>query len=191
MAITAENRYLTRAEMEGNAEVIASVLTSHGWTLNAIAAMLGNMESESTINPAIYENLDDTSTDNGFGLVQWTPNTKYKEWCDMMGYTDYNDIYHQLERIRFELYTGLQWIPTDAFPMSFAEFAASEASPELLAQAFLYNYERPADLNQASRSLQAREWYNYLSSTVIDPPTPPKKKGEMSKLLLYWSAIRR
>lgn len=193
MTVTSANRYLTREEMEGNAEVLASVFLLNGWSANAIAAMLGNMQSESGINPGIYENLDDTSTTNGFGLVQWTPNTKYKEWADANGYgSDYGDIFGQTVRIRYELENGLQWISTDAYPLSFAEFSASAETPEYLAQAFLYNYERPASLDQPNRSTQAREWYEFIQNLFpVDPPTPtPEKKG-MSKLLLYFAGTRR
>lgn len=180
--------------MEGNAEVIASVFLANGWSVNAVAAMLGNMESESTINPAIYENLDDTSSTNGFGLVQWTPNTKYKTWADENGYTDYSDIFAQTIRIRYEVENGLQWIATDAYPLSFAEFTTSAESPEYLAQAFLYNYERPADLNQPNRSTQARAWYEFILALNPDTPTPmptPSGKREMSKILLYFAGTRR
>lgn len=195
MTVTSVNRYLTRSEMEGNAEFIASVFLQNGWSVNAIAAMLGNMESESGINPGIYENLDNTSTSNGFGLVQWTPNTKYKTWADENGYgSDYGDIVGQVARIRYELENGIQWIATNTYPMSFKEFSTSTESPETLAQAFLYNYERPASLDQPNRSTQAREWYEFIAELNPDTPTPeptPTVKKEMSKLLLYFAGTRR
>lgn len=185
MAITAENRYLTRAEMEGNAEYIARYFFGNGWTQAAVAAILGNMESESTINPGIYESLDDTSTTNGFGLVQWTPNTKYKEWADANGYAgDYTNIDGQLARIIYELENGLQWIPTDTYPLTFAAFSTSNATPEELAQAFLYNYERPASLDQPDRSTQARAWFEFIEKLK---PRQPKR---MSKLLLYFGSMQ-
>lgn len=188
--VTSANRYLSRAEMEGNAAIIAAYFLGNGWTLSAVAAMLGNMESESTINPGIYEDLDDTSTTNGFGLVQWTPNTKYKEWADANGYTDYGDILAQCARIKYELENGLQWIPTETYPLTFAEFSTSLTSPEELAQAFLYNYERPASLDQPNRSTQARAWYEFLAATHPTQPEQNNKK-EMSKLLLYFTALQR
>lgn len=191
MAVTSANRYLTRAEMEGNAKAIAFVFLANGWSLNAIAAMLGNMESESGINPGIYEGLDDTSSTNGFGLVQWTPNTKYKDWCDDNGYSPYyDDIFYQIERIIYEVDNGLQWISTSAYPLSFKDFRTSNATPEYLAQAFLYNYERPKSLNQPNRSTQARAWYNFILNLYPVTPTPTKKH-ELSKLLLYYAGTRR
>lgn len=197
MSVTSANRYLTREEMQGNALYITTIFLVRGWSLQAISAMLGNMESESTINPGIYESLDSSSTSNGFGLVQWTPNTKYKTWADAHGYNDYGDIDGQLDRISYEVENGLQWITTDAYPLSFETFTKSTLTPEYLAQAFLYNYERPASLDQPARSTQARSWYTFLQGHSPDipdtPPTPSDgKKKEMSKLLLYYTgALRR
>lgn len=42
---------LTKSQMEINATYIWSYLQSKGWTKNAVAGMLGNMQSESAINP--------------------------------------------------------------------------------------------------------------------------------------------
>lgn len=187
MAITSANRYLTRDEMEGNAEYIAQFFLGNGWTLSAVAAMLGNMESESTINPGIYENLNDISGTAGFGLVQWTPATKYTEWADANGYgSDYGDIRGQVARIQYEMENGLQWIPTVTRDITFEEFAKSNASPEELAWAFLMNYERPANTNQPERATQARAWFNYFENN----PNATVQKG-MNKILLYFGGTHR
>lgn len=42
---------LNMSQMEINATYIWSALSAQGWTLNAVAGMLGNMQSESSINP--------------------------------------------------------------------------------------------------------------------------------------------
>lgn len=194
MIVTSANRYLTRAEMEGNAEFIFSVFHhGNGWTMNAVCAMLGNMESESGINPGIYENLDSTSTTNGFGLVQWTPNTKYKEWADANGYgSNYGDIVGQVARIKYEVENGLQWIPTSKYNLTFTDFTQSNRSVEELAQAFMYNYERPANLDHPERSTQARAWYNYFINAGETPEPPPAAQNKpISKLLMYYTAIKR
>lgn len=184
MSIAFGNRYLTADEMKGNAAYIWQYMRGAGWSMEAVAAMLGNMESESTINPAIYESLDSSSSENGYGLVQWTPNTKFKEWADENGFT-YEDIDGQLERIIYELENGLQWISTATYNMSFAEFSTSTHAVEILAMTFLYNYERPASLDQPHRGTQARAWYEYLQTIT------PARKGGMSKLLLYAGGLKR
>lgn len=48
---TAKNDYLTTTEMDNNAREIYTIMAADGWTLNAIAAMLGNMWRESGVNP--------------------------------------------------------------------------------------------------------------------------------------------
>lgn len=42
---------LSMAQMQINATYIWSSLSAEGWTLNAVAGILGNMQSESAINP--------------------------------------------------------------------------------------------------------------------------------------------
>ncbi len=42
---------LTMEQMEVNARYIWAYLQTQGWTLNAVAGILGNMQSESSINP--------------------------------------------------------------------------------------------------------------------------------------------
>lgn len=42
---------LTLTQMQINAQYIYRALTDKGWTLNAIAGVLGNMQTESSINP--------------------------------------------------------------------------------------------------------------------------------------------
>lgn len=167
--VVSKNAYLTRAEQQENALYIDAWLLARGWTRNAIAGMLGNMETESTINPGIWQSLAVGWWDGGFGLVQWTPATKLKTWADANG-KDYTNINTQLERIEWELANNEQWIATQLYPMSFAEFKTSTQTPEFLAQAFLRNYERPANQNQPNRSTQARYWFNWLEDNSTGEP---------------------
>ena len=185
-----KNAYLTLEEMQINAKIIYGHLSSKGWTLNAIAGMLGNMETESTINPGIWQNLDEGNTSLGYGLVQWTPATNYLSWADSNNRA-HGDIISQLERIMYELRNGIQYFPTDNYPETFEEFSNSKKSPEYLAQAFLLNYERPADQDQPNRSTQARYWYDYLSDFDPGVIIPGKKSKNMDLLLLIMASRRR
>lgn len=190
------NRYLTRSEMETNALYIWNYLGSRGWSRNAVAGMLGNMETESTINPGIWQGLDEGNTSGGFGLCQWTPATKYLDWCDKNWLTpDYMD--SALKRIEYELANGLQYYPTDSYPETFAGFKVSTKDPYYLAMAFLANYERPADRNQPNRGTQAEAWYEFLGGVIPedpgtpDTPIPPYKPSRKMPLLLLSMATRR
>lgn len=178
--VTSVNDHLTVAQMETNGLYVHSFLSSRGWTNNAIAAILANMQAESGVNPGIYESLNSSSDTNGFGLVQWTPNTKFKTWADEHGYS-YGDIDGQLERIIYELENGLQWISTDTFPMSFEDFTKSTQDVGTLTYAFMYNYERPASLDQPHRKGYAAEWLNRIGEggggNIVNPTPDAKKKG--------------
>lgn len=168
------NRYLAQAEMQNNATLVWQYFQPKGWTLNAIAAMLGNMEKESTINPGIWGNLDPGGTpeDTGYGLVQWTPYTRITQWLTNHGYKlDSGD--GQCAKLVEEMTSPnleVTWIETDAYPISFREFAYSDRDVSWLAMAFLANYERPADPDQPDRATLAQKWYTFLSSGFIFKP---------------------
>lgn len=170
----AKNAYLTQSEMENNALLAWNYFGSIGWTLEAVSAMLGNMQSESTINPGIWENLTEFS--GGYGLVQWTPYTKYSEWA---GVSWENNGNKQCERIVYEMENGLQWFsnpeaPIVSPPISFEEFSISTLDVETLANYFLWYYEHPTETIQPNRAIQARKWYVFLSG--VTPPIPTNRK---------------
>ena len=192
--VVSSNSYLNLDQKQKNSLYIYQYLTSRGWTRNAIAGMLGNMERESTINPGIWQNLDEGNTSLGFGLVQWTPATNLITWANQNGLTP-SDIDTQLKRILYELENGLQYYSTESYPLSFAEFTKSTKSPEYLASAFLYNYERAGVVAEDERRENARYWYNYLYDEGETPDTPetPSNKPKSSKLslLLMYIATRK
>lgn len=158
------NRYLSEEEMQNNAKIIWAKMHDAGWSLNAVSGMLGNMETESTINPGIWESLKPFK--GGYGLVQWTPYTNYSTWAGS-DWQDNGD--KELARILWEFANGKQYYKTNAYPLTASEFAKSTNSPEYLAYAFMYNYERPGNKNQPQRKEDARKWYDFLT----DPENPP------------------
>lgn len=185
------NYYLSVSQMTTNAEYIYSYLLGYGWSKNAICAMLGNMQRESTINPGIWQNLDSGNTSLGYGLVQWTPATKYLDWCDTLGY-DPSTMEANLERIIYELVNNLQYIVTDTYPETFSEFTQSTKSVEYLTKVFLYNYERAGATAEQERIDNALYWYQTLTGEIppIDPdepdtPTTTKHKKNKFKFVLF------
>lgn len=181
------NRYLTQAEMETNATYIYWYLGSRGWTINAIAGLLGNMEAESTINPGIWENLDEGDTSQGFGLVQWTPATKYLDWCEDNG-LDPSAMDSALRRIEYELANGLQYYPTEDYPLTFQEFKVSTKSAYYLGMAFVTNYERPRTITTA-RGTNAEKWYQFL--LTLPSSRPIRKRTALPLWLMYLASRRR
>src|SRR5699024_7779051 len=66
----------------------------------------------------------------------------------------------QLRAIDEDVLNG--WIATSNYNITFSQFKKSTQTPEWLAQAYLLNFERPANQNQPARSTHARYWYNQL-----------------------------
>lgn len=166
------------AGMQNNAWIIGDMFSSSGWGFNAIAAIVGNMEAESGLNPARWENDDVGNLNAGFGLVQWTPATKLRNWIsETYGTTDYTNGDYQLDRILFELENGLQYSPTKGFPETFAEWAASDKPPGYLAAAFMKNYERPLKQGlgvKLKRAKLAEYWYTFLTGMEPKKWVPPE-----------------
>lgn len=176
---------LNQSQMEVNATYLYSAFTSRGWSINAIAAILGNMQSESSINPGRWQN-NAVGVGPAYGLVQWDPFTKYTDWAINRG-LDPSEIDNNLEYIDYELANNLQWIPTSQYNFSFKDFTTSTESPEYLASAFLKNYERAGVEVEEDRRKQARKWFEYLGGIS---PTPTKKKKGKFKWVLYAKKLR-
>lgn len=159
---------MSDADRENNVLQIANYFRAKGWTDNAIAAMCGNIQTESYLNPGQYQHGFPVGTESGgFGLVQWTPRTKFSDWAGAGWETNYD---LQPARIQYELENGLQWQYRPGYSegyISFSDFAHSTASTDYLSGAFLYYYEGPADpaASIALRRSQAAHWYTFLGNT--------------------------
>lgn len=193
--------YLTQEQKEVNAAYITDKFRGYGWSDPAIAAMLGNFESESQMNPALWEGRTDHRANGtqrkGFSLAQWTPWAKYINWCEWKGYPEYH-MDSACERIRlefvdpsaipYEYSEGGQYYPTDEFPMTRSEFVVSTMDAGELAKIFVRNYERPASVLKsddetqeeheaakakayAQRAANGRKWYAFITGGEM-PPTP-------------------
>lgn len=172
--------------MVNNAEIIKTYFSSRGWTINAISAIVGNMFAESGINPGRWENDNVGNLMGGFGLVQWTPATRIRNWIDeTYGDGDYTNGYHQLDRIIYELDNGLDYYPAKGFNETFREWTLSTKSPGYLAAAFLCNYERAADTGwgaQIKRARFAESWYYTFTGETAGKWIPPGLICVMKKI---------
>lgn len=181
------SKALNRSQMEVNATYLYGAFLAKGWTINAIAGILGNMQSESSINPGRWQSdrVGGNADGHGYGLVQWTPYTKYTNWVS----SDPSTMDNNISRILYEVENNIQWGSTSGYPLSFKQFTQSTETPYYLAMAFLHNYERPADLNQPSRGTQANEWYEFLTGVTPPPgggenPSTPSTRKNSTKWLL-------
>lgn len=181
-----ENGTIGSDGMSNNANIIKDYFYDNGWTMNAIAAIVGNMQVESGINPGRWENDDVGNLSGGFGLVQWTPATKLRDWIDLeFGDKDYTNGDRQLERIIFELQNGLQYSPAKGFKETFYEWSISNKKPGYLAAAFLCNYERAANTGwgaQISRARIAEKWYQTFTGENPGKWIPPGLICAMKKI---------
>lgn len=131
--------------------------------------MLGNMQSESRMNPGIWQGRKEGNMKGGFGLVQWTPATKVISWANEQG-IPYNSMVAQLERICFEVdnpgkVSDYAWMKKSN-NMTFKQFTQSTMSAYDLGIVFMLNYERPANKtegNKNKRGNNANYWYQFFS----------------------------
>lgn len=152
-----------------NVDTIYRALSDKGWTVNAISAVLGNLETESTFNPGLWQSGNIGVSSTGFGLVQWTPATKYINWCkrEYGDNVDYTTLEHNIDRIIWEVENNKQWDSSDTeFKyMSFEDFTKSTLDVGYLTKAFMMCYEQPrnqTEANQEKRAKQGIKWHNYL-----------------------------
>ena len=166
------NAWLNQAQMEANADRFYYLCSQQGWSLPAVAAMAGNSEVEATLNPGIWQGLDEGDFNGGYGFFQWTPASKYIDWCTE---NNYNREYMTpvITRLLWEIANNEQYYPTSSYPESFTEFlhyqGKTQTDIEYLAAAWCYNYERPADPDVPQRQADAVKWFTYFQG---HPPTP-------------------
>ena len=95
MSWISRNGALTQSEMENYANIIINYYRIQGVNDKTIAALLGNMLAESTINPERQE-----VGGQGYGLVQWTPVSVLQNHCTILGLSQYNNGDVQIEVIK-------------------------------------------------------------------------------------------
>lgn len=177
-----------------NAQLIYDRLHSLGWTDNAIAGMLGNVNYESNLNPArVYPrssfpnggntlaDLDNAYAINrpnpAYGLVQWKGTTQTPPpGNQLVSYairhnSQWYDGNIQLDRLQWEYETGNKFHPqtVDGVYYTFSSYAASTASPEVLAKAWMKCYEGTESVITI-RQTNARKWYDIITGGVEPPP---------------------
>lgn len=191
MAVTSANRYLDTKERYDNAKYIWDKLRAYGWATESVAGLLGNTHVESGHNPGIWEGLNPNDTSRGFGLVQYTPATMILEQATIQGKSP-GDMDFQLDLIDTDAFG--HWIPTDAYNFSYSEFKSNSVNLDEyeLADAFLKNFERPANQNQPIRGSHAEYWLNAFSgsSSISDGPVIVENGGQIEKAI-EWMVARQ
>lgn len=173
-----KNDYLSESEMQNNALLVASFFRERGWSDQAIGGVLGNLQQESTINPGLWQNR--TVGSPGYGLFQYTPHQKYVSYCEEQGYgfppdPQLDPIYQMIYMLENRhTYAGdlyIEYIPTTAYPLTYAEYQTSTRPATELAVIWLYNVERPLydPAEEVRRSAYAAYWYDYITRHEPEP----------------------
>lgn len=171
-------------EAKDNAVEIANILRNNGWTLNAIAGLLGNVGWEGGYNPWKWETQDSSSTEpevlastdtqliqnsltHGYGLFQFTPSGTYIYNQYAQTYQGYGPNFSDITGSTLDgqaqvifVHYHAAYYPTTTYPISYTDYKRSTDTPEFLAQAWFYNFERGTWNPQ--RETDARYWYDFL-----------------------------
>lgn len=159
-------------EKEKNAWAVWQFLKSKGYSEQAAAGVLGNMDQESGIMP----DIDEGGGGPGYVLVQWTSpiagesgRAYVQRLLAQAGITgDYRNITTQLKLLDWHMHNG-QYIPSAAYPYSVSEFKAL-TDIGTATMAFEANFERPA-VTHPERIPMAQYWYNLLKDLKPSKPT--------------------
>ena len=177
----ASDQYLNQQHRDENAKLIWDYLTALGWTPQSVAGILGNMDVESSMNPALIEGrgyhtlpTNNTvlaiTTQTGVGLVQWTGTTntppagqklasfaiRYnKEWYD-------GEL--QCFRLEREYDEDLQFDhgTVDGVSYDWQVYTSSTATPEQLAKVWQTLYER-GGIDTQTRQEKARYYFDIFN----------------------------
>ena len=187
-----DDRYLTQSEMENNANIIIAYYRSLGIEDRTIAALLGNMQAESTLSPGLTER----GGGGGYGLVQWTPKQDLIDACNTLGLSPYTSGDVQIQVVIKEILgqpsSINQWYTSSAFISHYYNSGATydmigitgqqflsnsmNWEPDKLAVMFMAGYERPSydpAVNHYTQRMQnALDWYSYMGGQPSGTYTP-------------------
>jgi hypothetical protein len=181
----ASDQYLNQQHRDENAKLIWDYLTNLGWTPQSVAGILGNMDVESTMNPALiegrgYSALPDNNTvlaittQTGVGLVQWTGTTPTNPPGQKLASfaIRYNKNWYDGElqcfRLEREYDTDIQFDhgTVDGVSYDWQVYTTSTETPEQLAKVWQTLYERGGTDTQ-TRQQKARYYYDLFKRISI------------------------
>lgn len=193
----ASDQYLNQQHRDENAKLIWAYLTGLGWSETAVAGILGNMDVESSMNPALiegrgYHTLPDNNTvlaittQTGVGLVQWTGTTNTPPAGQKLASfaIRYNKNWYDGElqcfRLERECDEDLQFDhgTVDGVSYDWQVYISSTETPEQLAKVWQTLYERGGSDTQ-TRQQKARYYYRLCKGSILLLLWGYKKKKEL------------
>lgn len=173
--------YLNQTQMDNNALEVYSFFRGKGWATESIAALCGNMQRESTINPVVR-----TSTTSGaYGLTQWITNkSKMINWCTSNGYSYASGIgqCNYIEWERLNPSAADQWYGRNEYSgITFTNFAHNDMGYSVaeLTRCFWASYERSAGYDP-QRATYSQHYYELFGGQPGPGPS-----GDFPKWLLF------
>lgn len=175
------------SNQQHNADKIYSRFhNSLGWTVNAVAGMIGNIMYESCLNPACsYPSIGNTIAtigntyaqqypDRAYGLVQWLgrgstdPNNNQLVGYAIRHNAEWYDGNIQMDRLDWEYTSNSKFHAQtiDGVYWTFSRYAQSIESPETLAKVWMLCYEGTNSV-LGTRQQNALYWYTYFNGTPI------------------------
>lgn len=192
------------SEGKDNIDMMYSLLSSRGWTLEAISGVIGNICVEGLLNPWQWQYGEEayTGPTKGYGLVQFTPAYGYTNdrgeyipgyitdyGVGVEGYapslsrttvtpganaSDGNAQTIVIAEDRAGKYNIRSWAPAQ-YKISWSDYK-NLTDIQTAVGAWLYNYESPENPGDkiSGRMLYANAVYEYISG---HPPQPTPGKG--------------
>lgn len=185
---------LTQDERYHNGMKLAQLLYNLNWTEESIAGILGNVEPESGLSPAMVEGneypdfipsnaevLANTSFYGGLGFVQWTPGRiELVDWAENNRQQVWYDGMTQVNRFKWELENNYGW-------PYWSWYVGIHSPPDDCAEFFCRHYCRPAnpDATVGYRRAAGLRWYDNIHDKLhkpIDWVLYSKKQRERKEL---------
>lgn len=186
-----------------NIDMIYAMLNADGWTLQAIAGVIGNMCAESGLNPWRWQMSDEDyhGHTKGYGLAQFTPAyTYYDSYGKHGGYIDDYGVGEpgfspslsttsltpgatpedgNAQMLCVMTDKAGKWYVRPSAPQQYKVAWSDYKNITDLNTAvgtWLWCYEYPADISGtiATRMIYARAIYDYISGHSPTPPIPPQ-----------------
>lgn len=177
------NVNLPQADRDTNAWEMYNYFHPRGWTTESIAAMVGNIDVESTVNPQRIN-----ANSGASGLTQWTGTRKTNMQnyvVSTLGYRDWTNGDGQQQYIYYEYQHPSatdSWLLRGGYTRSFAEFAANTYGDTLADLTYMWQmcYERVSiGTPVVIRYTKAQYYYALFGGT------PPGPGGNVPKWLLF------
>lgn len=184
---------LTEDQILGNAQMVDAFMRPRFWSVESIAAMCGNLAQESYINPGQWEGGQYENMSRGYGLGQWTPATKLRDFAEERGLTwrgngNTQCIYIDAWEEQWHASTmenGTLQNP----PITFDQFKqnATNLSVDRLCELWYFYWEEPTYEYPEYKSLPVRKAWAAKIYELIAGTNPPQPIPQSSFNLFYWA----